>query len=87
LAIWRLNEYVLIDLSLSALSWRDLSSQRQLKFIQLQHLFLSLVTGSDDSDEYPSRLEDQLRTLKLRRMKQNISTTCPGSAGAESPCR
>ena len=39
------EEYILIDISLSTLSWCDLSSQRQLKFIQHQHFFLSLVTG------------------------------------------
>ena len=51
---------------MSAASWCDLSSQRQLKFIQLQHFYLSLVTGSDDSDEYqtPSELD----------LTQNIST-------------
>jgi len=43
-----------------------------LKFIEHQHFYLSLVTGSDDSDEYqtPSELN----------VTQNIST-------AESPGR
>jgi hypothetical protein len=41
------EEYILIDKSLSAASWCDFSSQHQLKFIQLQLLFLSLVTGLD----------------------------------------
>jgi hypothetical protein len=39
------EEYVPIGTSLSAASWDDLSSQRQLKFIQHQHFYLSLVTG------------------------------------------
>jgi hypothetical protein len=39
------EEYILIDISLSAASWCDLSFQRQLKFIRLQHFYLSLVTG------------------------------------------
>jgi hypothetical protein len=41
------EEYVLIDISLSAVSWCDLSSQRRLKFIQHHQLYLSLVTGLD----------------------------------------
>jgi hypothetical protein len=39
------DEYILIDISLSVTSWCDFSSQHQLKFIQHQHLYLSLVTG------------------------------------------
>jgi hypothetical protein len=39
------EEYKLIDISLLAASWCDLLSQRQLKFIRHQHLFLSLVAG------------------------------------------
>ena len=39
------EEYILIDISLSAASWCDFSSQHQLKFIQHQHFYLSLVTG------------------------------------------
>jgi hypothetical protein len=41
------EEYILIDLSLSAASWCDFSSKHHLKFIQDQHFFLSLVTGLD----------------------------------------
>jgi hypothetical protein len=41
------EEYILIDISLSATSWGDFSSQHQLKFIQHQHFYLSLVTGLD----------------------------------------
>jgi hypothetical protein len=41
------EEYILIDISLSTVSWCDLSSQRQLKYIQLHQFFLSLVTGLD----------------------------------------
>ncbi len=41
------EEYKLIDISLSAVSWCDFSSQHQLKFIQHQHFYLSLVTGLD----------------------------------------
>jgi hypothetical protein len=41
------EEYILIDILLSATSWCDFSSQHQLKFIQHQHLFLSLVTELD----------------------------------------
>jgi hypothetical protein len=43
------EEYILIDTSLSAISWCDLSSQHQLKFIKHQHFYLSLVTGLDVS--------------------------------------
>ncbi len=39
------EEYILIDMSLSATSWCDFSSQDQLKFIQPQHFYLSLATG------------------------------------------
>jgi hypothetical protein len=39
------EKYILVDISLSALSWCDFSSQHQLKFIQHEHFFLSLVTG------------------------------------------
>ena len=41
------EEYILIDISLSAVSWCDFSSQHQFKFIQHQHLYLSLITGLD----------------------------------------
>ena len=41
------DEYILTDISLSAVSWCDFSSQHQLKFIQHPHFFLSLVTGLD----------------------------------------
>ena len=41
------EEYILIDISLSAVSWCDLSSQHQLKFIQHHYFYLSLVTGLD----------------------------------------
>jgi len=43
------EEYILIDISLSAASWCDVSSQHQLKFIQHQHFYLSLVTRADES--------------------------------------
>jgi hypothetical protein len=39
------EEYILIDISLSAASWCDFSSQHRLKFIQHQHFYLSLVAG------------------------------------------
>jgi len=41
------EEYILIDISLSTATWCDFSSYRQLKFIQLPHFYLSLVTGLD----------------------------------------
>jgi hypothetical protein len=41
------EEYILIDISLSAVSWCDFSSQDQLKLNQHQHFYLSLVTGLD----------------------------------------
>jgi hypothetical protein len=41
------EEYILIDTSLSAMSWCDLTPQRHLKFIHHQHFYLSLVTGLD----------------------------------------
>jgi hypothetical protein len=41
------EEHILIDISLSAVSWRDFSSQHQLKFIQHQQFYLSLITGLD----------------------------------------
>jgi hypothetical protein len=39
------EEYILTDISLSSASWCDFSSQHQLKYIQHQHFYLSLVTG------------------------------------------
>jgi hypothetical protein len=39
------EEYILIDISLSAASWCDFSSQHQLKFIQHHNSFLPLVPG------------------------------------------
>jgi len=44
-----------------------------MKFIRHQHFFLSLVTGSDDSEECLSGLKDRLPARTLRWMKQNIS--------------
>jgi hypothetical protein len=38
------EEYILIDISLSAALWCDFSSQHHLKFIQHRFLYLSLVT-------------------------------------------
>jgi hypothetical protein len=66
------EEYILIDISLIGCIMVRLFFATSLKFIQLQHFYLSLVTGSDDSDEYqtPSELD----------VTRNIST-------AESPGR
>src|SRR6476646_3032555 len=72
--------YVLIDISQSAASWCDLSSQHQLKFIQHQHFYLSLFTGLDvtqniSTAESPDRCV-QLETYKIfqqgRPMKYHI---------------
>ena len=41
------EENILVDITLSAASWCDFSSQHQLDFIHLHHLYLSLVTGLD----------------------------------------
>jgi hypothetical protein len=39
------EEYILIDISLSAALWCDLISRRQLKAIHPQQFYLSLVTA------------------------------------------
>ena len=74
-SIRQAEEYIVIGISLWPASWCDLSSQRQLKFIPAQHFLLSLVAGSDDSDEYPSGLD----------VTQDISTTC-SALRSRKPC-
>ena len=49
-----MEECILIDILLSFLSGCNLSSRCQLKFTQPKHFYLSLVTGSDDSDRWLS---------------------------------
>jgi hypothetical protein len=63
-----------VEIPLSALSWCDFFFATSTKFIQHRHFFLSLVTGSDDSDEYPPGADEYPSGLDVTR---NISTLCP----------